>query len=373
MKRILFVDDEPRVLDGLRDLFRKQRKEWDMVFAPGGPEGVAALDAGEFDVVVSDMRMPVMDGNAVLHAARERHPAAARVILSGHAGREAELSAMAVAHQFVSKPCDPATLKSIIERACALPALLRDERLRGLIGALDKLPSTPTLYWELTRAMTNADVSMGALAALVEQDPAMTAKVLQLVNSAAFGSARQHTSVQQALTYLGTQRLKALALSAQVFAEGTRSTPGFDLAAEQQHAARVSTLAQRFLADASRAETAFTAGLLHDVGRIVLATCAPEADAESAGVTHAEAGAYLLALWGLPLEIVEAVQHHHAPPADATDITFAVHVADALAHESASTSDPTVGGRLRLEAIEASPFGSQLSRWRAVASAALAA
>lgn len=385
MKRVLFVDDEPLVLDAMRALFRRQRLEWDMVFAAGGPQAIAELDGPMFDVVVSDMRMPIADGNAVLSAVRERHPAAARVILSGHAGREAELAALTVAHQFVSKPCEPARLRGIIERACALPTLIESDRLRSLVGRLNRLPSPPQLYFDLTRATARPQVTMGELAALVEQDPAMATKVLQLVNSAMFGSTRVHSSVREALVYVGTERLKALALTAQVFLEGD-SGAGVDLEVQQQHAVSVALLAQQCIADPARAETAYTAGLLHDVGTIVLGMCAPEAmqearricdatgrpahevEQELLGTDHADAGAYLLALWGLPLEIIETAQHHHRPDRAPTDIAVAVHVADALLHDA----DPRTGGhapsRLDLAFLEHSPFADRLPRWRALAS-----
>ncbi len=384
MKRILFVDDEPLVLDGLRDLFRKQRREWDMVFAPGGLEGIEALGGEPFDVIVSDMRMPRADGNAVLQAARDRQPGAARVILSGHAGREAELAALTVAHQFVSKPCEPAMLRAIIERACALPALLANPQLRQIVGRLGRLPSPPKLYWDLTRATARPDVTMQELADLVEQDPAMTAKVLQLVNSAVYGSARHHASVHQALVYLGTQRLKALAVTAQVFLEGRASARGVDLEAVQQHAADVAALAQQFVGDPGRAEIVFTAGLLHEIGKLVLAIGAPDemeevsrvcaatgalphdVEQDILGTTHGEAGAYLLALWGLPLEIVEAAQHHHHPERAPTDVVVAVHAADALLLEARPTpSSPA--GRLHLAFLEQTPWGAHLPRWRALA------
>ncbi len=384
MKRILFVDDEPLVLDGLRDLFRKQRREWDMVFAPGGPEGIEALGGAPFDVIVSDMRMPRADGNAVLQAARDRQPAAARVILSGYAGREAELAALTVAHQFVSKPCEPGVLRAIIERACALPALLASPRLRQIVGRLGRLPSPPKLYWDLTRATARHDVTMQELADLVEQDPAMTAKVLQLVNSAVYGSARHHASVHQALLYLGTQRLKALAVTAQVFLEGQASASGLDLEALQQHAADVAALAQQFVGDPARAEIVFTAALLHEIGKVVLAIGAPdemeevsrvcaatgalphEAEQDILGTTHGDAGAYLLALWGLPLEIVEAAQHHHHPERAPTEVVVAVHAADALLHEARPTP-PSSAGRLHLTFLEQTPWGAHLPRWRALA------
>lgn len=381
MRRILFVDDEPRVLEGLRDLFRRQRREWDMVFVPGGQEALAALDGAPFDVIVCDMRMPVIDGNAVLAAARDKQPSAARIILSGFAGRDAELAALSVAHQFVSKPAEPAALRSVIERACTLPALLTDPALRSLVGRLDRLPSPPTLYLELTRATARPDVTMAELAALVEQDPAMTAKVLQLANSALFGLHAKQASVHQALVYLGVQRLKALTLTAHVFLEGHAGTRCLDLDALQRHSLAVAQLAQQFVRDPARADITFTAALLHEVGRVLIAMAEPVVAAEVArasaasgrpaheleyerlGTTHADAGAYLLALWGLPLEIVEAVRCHHRPDEAPVEAVIAVHVADALLREAETGR----GGWLHERALVASPFADDLPRWRALA------
>lgn len=382
MKRILFVDDEPLVLDGLRDLFRRQRKEWDMAFAAGGPEALAMLDGQEFDVIVSDMRMPVVDGNAVLSAARDQQPTAARVILSGYAGRDAELHALTVAHQFVSKPCDPVRLRSVIERACALPALLTNEPLRRLVGRLERLPSPPKLYWDLTRATARADVSMAELAALVECDPSMATKVLQMVNSAFFGATRAYTSVHQALVFLGVQRLKALVLSAQIFEEGRAGLQADALEAQQRHSCDVAALAQQFVADPARAETAYTAALLHEVGKIVFALGDPagatevlqccadtgrtavDVELERFGTTHAEAGAYLLALWGLPLDIVEAVQFHHQPGPAPNDVVAAVHAADALLHEVRGTAGRPVANQLDHAFLDQSPYADRLEHWR---------
>src|SRR6185369_4538284 len=122
--RILFVDDELNVLAGLRDSLRRHRREWDMVFAPGGPEALAELRQKTFDVIVSDMRMPAMDGAALLEQVRAEFPEVARIILSGHAERNAVLRALPVAQQFLSKPCDAHVLEGVLKRIYAIQNLL---------------------------------------------------------------------------------------------------------------------------------------------------------------------------------------------------------------------------------------------------------
>lgn len=388
MKRVLFVDDEPQILDGLRNILRKQRKHWDMVFAVGGQAALDELDRKPFDVVVSDMRMPGIDGVTLLHRVKEKYPAAVRIILSGHAEREAIVSALPVVHQFLSKPCDAETLRSVIERACSLQTLLQNDILRNVIGKVESLPSVPRTYWDITQAAAKADICVADIAKIVERDPALTAKVLQLVNSSYFGSGERQTSVQQALTHLGIDLIRALALTADVFVSVVDpAVAGFSLDDLQQHSMLTARIARRLLSDQKRAAEAFTAAILHNIGKIVLAIGLPGhfaevmaisaetgrpnhiVEQEVLGLTHAEVGAYLLGLWGLPLSIVEAVAYHHCPELIApTDTLLALHAADALSYEPDNASpDPTAGGRLNVAYVEKSVFGAELPRWRAVA------
>lgn len=394
MKRILFVDDEQRILDGLRDLLRKNRKDWDMVFALGGQQALVELARAPFDVVVTDMRMPGMDGVALLQKVKELYPATARIILSGHAEREAVVHALPVAHQFLSKPCDAELLRTVIQRASGLQALLQDDKVRQVIGRVDRLPSVPKVYWELTQAAARPEVGLGELARIVEQDSAMAVKVLQLVNSAYFGLAQQLTSVHQAVAYLGIDLFKALALSAHVFVSaGPAAVAGFSLDEQQRHSVLAARIAKRFFSDKQRAAEAFTAALVHDIGKLVLAMSVPAkfqealrasketgrpshlVEKELLGATHAEVGAYLLGLWGLPLAMVEAVAYHHEPALTLpSDTLVAVHVANALSHwPECPEPDPTLGGRLDVACVEASPCGPELPRWRALAEAELRA
>ena len=388
MKRILFVDDEQQILDGLRDLLRKQRKQWDMVFALGGEAALAELARAPFDVVVSDMRMPGIDGATLLQRVKDEYPATARIILSGDAERDAVVNALPVAHQFLSKPCDAEVLRTVVERACALQTVLQDDNVRSVIGKVDHLPSVPRAYWALAQAAARPDVGLADLAKIVEQDPAMAVKVLQLVNSSYFGLAQRQSSVQDAVAYLGIELLKALTLTAHVFASAAGpSLPGFSFDALQDHSMLAARIAKRLVADPKRAAEAFTAALVHDIGKIVLAMGVPDrfgeavrtardtgradhvVEKELLGVTHAEVGAYLLGLWGLPLGIVEAVAYHHQPELGApTGTVVAVHVANALSHlVPGAPPDPSVGGRLNVAFVESSGFGAELPRWRALA------
>lgn len=382
--RVLFVDDEPLVLAGLRDLLRSRRRDWDMRFVGSGREALAALEATPMDVVVSDMRMPGMDGATLLREVQRRWPRAVRIILSGHTELEAAVRTVPIAHQFLSKPCEAARLSEIIERACRLQSLLHDDRLRHAIGGATSLPSAPGVYRKLTEALMDLEVPMTRVAAIIEADPAMCARVLQITNSAFFGLPRKVVNVREAVGYLGVNLIKNLSLTVEAFGtlHGRDLAPGFDVTEFHRHSGLTARIA-RGLVRGPEATDAFTAGMLHEIGQLVFATRdpqrygevlavarrtgAPISDVERAhlGATHGEAGAYLLGLWGLPYGIVEAVAWLHRedrPRPETFGVSEAVTLACLLAREA-------VGGPLLVLPRWATDLGlsGRLSAWRVLA------
>jgi HD-like signal output (HDOD) protein/ActR/RegA family two-component response regulator len=356
MRRVLFVDDESKILDGLRRMLRPQRHEWEMAFAPGGEAALALMEASPFDVIVTDMRMPGIDGAALLLRVREQYPQVVRIVLSGHTELSTALRVVPVAHQFLAKPCDAEMLRVAVERACHLKALLSDDSIRRTVTALGDLPSLPRTYEALTLALGDPDTSLQKVSKIIEQDVGISAKVLQLVNSAFFGIAHSMTSIQSAVSYLGINTLKNLVLSVEIFRafKPQKELPGFSLEKLQYHAQLTAHIAARLPVPKHLADIALVAGMLHDVGKLILAwkisTHLEKMLAESlhgnfplyraeereTGFSHAEIGAYLLGLWGLPYTVVEAVALHHGPnrvPHQNFDAISAVFVANLLAHE----------------------------------------
>jgi HD-like signal output (HDOD) protein/CheY-like chemotaxis protein len=390
VKRILFVDDEPQVLDGLRDLLRRQRHEWEMVFAPSGAAALRELEAAPFDIVVSDMRMPEMDGATLLAIVQQRFPESIRIVHSGPTALDAALRTVPVAHQCLAKPCNREDLRRAIERATLSKALLTDDAIRRAASGAEALPSAPGLYLKLVDALADPETSMADVAALVEADIALCAKVLQLVNSAFFGVGRQISSAKEAVTYLGMAPLRALALSAGAFQAFAPARPidGFSIEALELHSALVAGLAAKLLTDRHESADAFTAGLLHDVGKLVLAAHHPDELAallanartdkrplhaiehEHAHVTHAEIGAYLLTLWGLPIPIVDAVAHHHAPtrlPTARLDPGAAVYIANLLVAQQQQDPDNSAEETLDLDYLTALGVKDRLASWTQLA------
>jgi len=393
MKRIIFVDDEPQLLDGLRSRLRRNRKRWEMVFASGGEEGLEQIRSAPFDVVVSDMRMPGMDGATLLEHVKRESPRTARIVLSGYAKMEAAYRALPVAHQFLSKPCEAEIIENVIERACRLQDLLHDESIQAAVGAIGELPCAPRIYSAVTEALGRANVDAEVVADLIRQDPSICARVLQVVNSAFFGLRQTMTDVRDAVAYLGIFFVRNIVLSAELISsfKPSAASAGFEIDVLQRHCFATASIAAHLVEEKDATSDAFTAGILHDLGLLVLATRAPErlsasiamakqqrrpvheVEKELHGFTHAEVGAYLLGMWGLPYPIVEAIAHHHTPEKVAQrefDVLSAVYVADCLAHEQsphAEDGDALQQSPLNLDYLERLGVAGRLPEWREIA------
>ncbi len=389
MKKILFVDDQPSVLQGLRRMLHGMRGDWDTSFAESGQEALDLLDKDKFDVIVSDMRMPGMDGAQLLAEVRERYPYIVRIVLSGYSDQETVLRSVAAAHQYLSKPCDVATLKSTISRACSLRALLSNESIQRCISTLKSLPSLPSLYVRLMDELRSPSPSIAKVGEVISSDVGMTAKILQLVNSAFFGISQHVSSPTQAVNLLGFETIKSLVLSAQVFSQFEAQRLPAHLASHLwDHSLATGAYARAIArledSDVRTSDHAFVAGLLHDVGKLVLAVNLFDryskaldlserenlplvtAELKTLGVTHAEVGAYLLGLWGLPDPIVEAVAFHHYPAECPTECFIpltAVHVADIIQHEVHPDATEVVS-HADLDHLGRLGLGKRFDAWR---------
>jgi len=356
-KRLLFVDDEPMVLEGLRRALWSMRNEWEMTFVANGAAALEALDRDPFDAIISDMRMPAMDGVQLLEQVKERHGELVRIVLSGQSSKEAVLRSVAPAHQFLSKPCNLQELKDRLNQAFTSRDLLRNQPLASIVARMRSIPSLPTLYNDLTDALRSENVSLGQIERIISRDVGMAAKILQLANSAFIAAHGRVSSLHEALSLIGAETVRSLTLSIHVFSQFNRnSVTGAYFPALWDHSVAVASLAHRIaLAETKSktiAEESFTTGLIHDVGKIVLLAELPNdyrrviqnldgtaqvfycAEMKYLGSTHEQIGAYLMSVWGLPAAMVRAVEFHHHPSAiggaEFSPLT-AVHCADVIA------------------------------------------
>ena len=182
-KQLLFVDDESKILDGLRRMLRPMRDEWDMSFAESGKEALELMEKEHFDVIVSDMRMPGMDGAELLEKVRKGHPDVVRIVLSGHSEMEAVVKTLGSVHQYLSKPCEASKLKEVISRALLLRNILANDQLMKTITRMTSMPSLPQLYVNLNKELKCTEVNMNRVSKIIENDVGMTAKILQLISS----------------------------------------------------------------------------------------------------------------------------------------------------------------------------------------------
>ncbi len=358
MRKVLFVDDDQEEFNFLSRGISKERGQFEMRYVASGEEALVRMVAENYDVIISSSRTVGMDGATLLQSVCDQHPAMVRILLASQQEMERALRAVPVAHQFLLKPCDPTMARIAVERATNLSRILNNRMLASLVGTVKDLPVLPKTYFALRKKLEDPEVPLAELVAVVEKDVAISAKIFQLVNSAFFGLPLEVSSIKTAVSFLGIQMLQNLVLAAEVFSmiNDTQALPGFSFEELQAHSQLTARIALRLPAASHTRDIAVMAALVHDVGKLVLATRSPRhfaralaeatreqvplfaAEKQLMGVSHAEVGAYLLGIWGLPSPVVEAVAHHHTPESGplegALDAVGIVHIANALAHEA---------------------------------------
>ncbi len=389
--RILLVDDERPMLDLARHMLKATNKAWQASFATSGDAALGMMEGERFDFVVSDLRMPRMNGFQFLNEVMRSSPASHRILLSGFSDQEEIARCAGPAHQFLSKTWDLAPLKSALQRELELRAAIDSDKIVKLLSPGRSLPTIPSVYFAIMEALRDPKCSIDTVGQVVASDATLTAKSLQLVNSAFFGFGRKVSSASEATLLLGLSRIRCLALTTQFFSSFDLPIPQLGLLEQiWEHSLNVGQNARKLVemegGTQTGAEQAFTAGVLHDIGKVLLADSlgAPYFSllAEAAasreplhalelrelGVTHAQVGAYILALWGLPTELVEAVGFHHEPgrvkQRGFAPLT-AVHVANAI--EAAAAGKPA---ELDAPYLSQMGFSSRVTDWQAALTSA---
>ena len=335
MPRILFVDDEQDILDSLRAMLRKKRREWKMNFADSGEKALEILTEKKVDIIISDIMMPVMDGATLLQKVKKEHPHWIRIVLSGQADETQVLKLVRVAHTFLSKPCEGAELIDNINRVLRLKPLLQNPEIENRLNKIEHLPTLPDNYLKLMELLQKPDSSMEEISALVANDFSVSSTVLKLVNSAFFGFFGTIKDPHRAVPLLGISLLQGLFLGVHIISvfDGKEFNE-FSLDNLWKHSMNTALIAREIAKSEGLSEddieTSFVAGLLHDIGKLIFAQEYPEeyrqvierlrnedtylqqAELDQFQVSHAEIGAYLLGIWHLDEEVVLAVANHHA-------------------------------------------------------------
>lgn len=359
LKRILLVADDPSESAGLKGIFSELPPEWKVIFINKPEEALTQLEQVEFEAVFADLAAGPAASTEFLQEVWKKQPKPVRFLLGTGVDQQTIVTCVLGANQYLEKPLDLPKLQAALERAQAIDRLVRNKKIQTLVSRMRTFPSRPSLYLEVMRELRSSNASPKSVGELVAKDLAITTKLLQVVNSAYYGMAQHVSDPADAVLLLGLETTGALVLSIEAFARFDKVKPiYFSVEKVWKHSQSVAQTARRIAeavtGDAAVAKDAYTAGLLHDIGKLTLALNfeeqyqgalnlaikqkLPPCDVETEvfGASHAEIGAYLLALWALPFPIVEAVAAHHNP-AKSLDPKFsaltALHLAERLENE----------------------------------------
>ncbi len=400
MSDVLFVDWGDEHSQTFTEALKSQAYGWNVIWESSLDTARKLLyESADIEVVVVSIDQHGSEGVQFLTDVKDNLPEMVRISAISGDNSQLFFKAASVSHQCVDKPYDAYEVKILMLRAQSLRERLGTCALRERLHAIGGLPSLPKLYKEIMEEMHSPEASLARVGEIVEQDVSLSAKILQVVNSAAIGIRNEVTSVSQAVTLLGMEKLSSMVLLAEVYSlVGQEKLPtGFSLDGLWRHSLRVANyskmIAQDAIDDAHLADAAMTAGLLHDVGMVILAAHFSEdlgkvlamaeeqditlweAEKEVFGSTHAEIGGYLLELWGLPDPIVEAVTFHDLPsgvpeedypslvPEHGFTPLTAVHIANYFCEDERRAAYGCVEGEIDSFYMERLGFMDNLEEW----------
>ena len=389
-KRILCVGIEAATdPEGMNEI-AAMHPHWEVKFCSRSLDALRLLTQEPFDAVVAFGRLPDMQGLQLLNKVQKAYPDACRVIVSDLSQRSSVVRCAGVAHHWISNPIEPETLRQVLDRSFGLNIWLSNPTVRALVSRMTRIPSPPTLYIQVVRALQSPNVDIEEIAERITKDLAMTAKLLQLANSASLGLRVQVSNVPDALKFLGLETTRSLILLAHAFSWCEPKRLKLSIDNLWHHSLATGALARRIAreegADPDMVDECFLAGLLHDIGKLLLAVnLGPEYDAvvskarekglplwqvemEQFGATHAEIGAELLAIWNLPLPVIEALALHHYP-SKLVSRTFgplvAAHVANVFHHSICEEADPAGHSQIDQDYLLDLSLADRLPVWEA--------
>lgn len=353
--RILVFADTASEMENLRPAFADLPAHWQVTFCKSQREAMTTLEGKECQVVFADTAAGAGAGAQFLHEVWKLHPKTVRYLIGDSVEVDVMLTCVLGAHQFMERPVKPDAVQALLPRVEVINGLISNKKIQTLVSKMRTFPSRPSLYLEVLKEFRSPSASPKVIGDLVSKDMAISTKLIQIVNSAYYGLAQHITDPADAVMLIGMEATSSLILSIDAFARFDKLKPlYFSIDKVWRHSQAVAHAAKRFAlsmtGDTALANDAFTAGLLHDIGKLAIAlnfeqeyqnamvlaeknSIPPvKVEKELFGASHADVGAYLISLWGLPLSIVEAVASHHLPPSEVLgkfSPATAVHLANA--------------------------------------------
>ncbi len=363
--KILFIDDHRNILDSLRLSLRSMRNEWDMSFAASGAEGLDIFETFLPDVVVTDMRMPNMDGTHVLRKIQKRKPDVGKIILSGYSDKETVIKNIQLANEYLSKPCKTQDLIEAIRNTLRTNDIILNPEIKSVIAEIETIPASMVVYEQLIAELENQNTTSRAISEIIAQDVALTANIVRIINCTFFNFPKQVRDIDHAVQLLGPQTLLNIVKSSQIF-EKFKEFDESEISLKMlwEHSLRVASLSKLIAASSDLTETncsdCVVASMFHDIGKFIFASkmkhqfskaiamvreekCSLDvAEKCILGSSHAEVGAYLLARWGFSHDQVSILRSHHDESVmDSQAVTpqMVLFVADCLDHDLVHIKD----------------------------------
>jgi putative nucleotidyltransferase with HDIG domain len=389
-KHIVFVTSNLAKFPALSDMLPQVSSNWQLQFLSSTTSALELVNSGQCDVILVDSDLSSESGLELLDSIWRTHPHIIRFLCAKAPSEELMMKCIWNSHRLFTYAPEAVVVRDAIQRALDVQSWLCNKRVQPLVSRMRTFPSLPTLYFKVLKELESTHASVEKLAELVGSDLAITTKIIQVVNSAFYAQQRQISDVKEAIQILGFETLKSLVLGIQAIARLDKVKPLYFSADKiWRHGLAVATLARHLAqlecSDRLVAEEAFTAGLLHDIGKLVLATNLDdqyngvlslaqknqiplvEVELEVFGATHADTAAYLVAVWGLPRRVVEAIALHHTPK-NSADAQFspltAVHIANVLVHEQSAEKEEFIKPSLDMEYLTRLGVHERVDVWR---------
>lgn len=321
-KSILFVDDENQILRALKRLFFNA--PYETFYMGSAQDALQLLEQRPIDLIITDIRMPQMDGFELLKIVKAKYPEVLRVALSGYTDSKQIYKAIEqnLAKMYLFKPWDNDEIVKIVQNIFILEEKLKDKSLLETINSVDELPTVPELYNDISK-MLHEDEDVEKIGSRIEEDPSIASRILRVANSAFYGA--KTGSINQAIMFIGLANVKNIVLSNAVF---NNISPIYNINNLWRHAGltnRISHEIYKEIHEKSMPMAISSAGLLHNIGVVLLITHYPDeflnalelkksgqydniiaAEDATMTFTHEQVGGYLLNWWELPYPLVEA-------------------------------------------------------------------
>ncbi len=363
---ILFLDDEDAILASLRSLFR--REGYTLHFFHSGPEALTFLQHNSVEAIVTDMRMPDMNGAEFLKRATNICPAAVRIMLSGYEDKAVVISALSdgLAQYYVLKPWDDVGFRTLIRQAVRLQQSPLDQRLKEMFCTSTILQSQPKFHVHLLEMLSKEESSLNDIVEAIENSPVVVAKLLRVANSVYFAARNPITTVREAAIFIGVKYIINLVMAIETFQSVGKGIDSKythfveEIWSTSLRRAAIAKMIGEQWKGFNNGHLSYVTSLLQDIGYAVRLSSEPEkyrafmehsklegiskyeAEVKVFTIPHDEVGAALLEFWNLPPEIEKAIARHHRNTEDEILVQI-LQIADALVcADSSNPHDPAI-------------------------------